>query len=314
MVLHDGRREKLLKPVGIAILCLLQVGILSLLGVGETKHTSGAVVGVDHLIHLSIYTIVAAIEDIRKIEPSLILQLLVDGHLVLRVENIEIAVRRNQAGGKLTGVVQMSLSLLTLLGSNDDDTCHRARTINRSSRTILQNLEAFDIIRVQAGDGRRDQGLRVTGSQVVCTHVGNVLHDNAVHNPKRLGRTIDRCCTTHTDLRSRTKGTTNVLHGYTGSTTLQRAADVGNTIQFSFLCVYSVGSTGKQTSVCFLHTSDNHFLQLRFRTKHHLHVGSGSQCLTFHSHVAKHEFSSVRNIQLKFTVNIRDCTLTGSSS
>ena len=187
MVLHDGRREKLLKPVGIAILRLLQVGILSLLGVGETKHTSGAVVGVDQFIHLSVYTIVAAIEDIRKIEPSLIPQLLVDGHLVLRVENIEIAVRWDQAGSKLTGIVQVSLSLLTLLGSNDDDTCHRARTIYRCSGTILQDLETFDIIRVQSCDGRRNQGLRITRSQVVGTHVGYVLHDNAIHHPERLG-------------------------------------------------------------------------------------------------------------------------------
>ena len=186
MVLHDGRREKLLEPVGIAILSLLEISILRLLIVGKSEHTRSTVVGIDELIHLSIYTIVAAIEDIRKIEPSLIPQLLVDGHLVLRVENIKIVIRWNQTGSKLTGIVQMSLSLLTLLGSNDDDTCHRARTIDRCSGTVLQNLEAFDIIRVQSCDGRRNQSLRVTGSQIICAHIGYILHDNAIHYPKRF--------------------------------------------------------------------------------------------------------------------------------
>ena len=152
VVLHNIGREEFAKPIGIAELSLLQVSVLCLLSILDTKHTTGLIVSCNQFIHLTIDAIVATIQNGRKIQPTFLLHLLIDSHLVLRVQNIEIAIRRNQTSSKLTRIVDMSLTLLTFFGGNNDDTSHRTSTINRSSGTILQNLEAFNIIRVQACD------------------------------------------------------------------------------------------------------------------------------------------------------------------
>ena len=212
VVLHDGRREKLLKPVGVTVFGLLQVGILCLLGVGKSEAASCGVVGIDEFVHLAVHTVVGAVENVGEVEPSLVLQLLVDTHLVLRVEDVEIAVRGNKTGGKLARIVDMGLSGLSFLGSDNDNARHSARTINRSGTTVFQYLETLDVVGVESCNGRTDKGLGIARCQVVGTHVRHVFHDDTINNPEGFAATIDGGSTANTNLRCRTKRTAHVLY------------------------------------------------------------------------------------------------------
>ena len=56
----------------------------------------------------------------------------------------------------------MALAGFTLLRRDDDHARHGARTIDRGGGTVLEDLEALDVVGVQPGDGGGNQGLRVT--------------------------------------------------------------------------------------------------------------------------------------------------------
>ena len=92
MILHDSIREQVLKPVGVAKFCLTQIGVARLLCVGECKLTCARIERIDQFIHVTIHSVVATIEYFGEIEPTAIVQLTIDAHLVLRIEDVEIAV------------------------------------------------------------------------------------------------------------------------------------------------------------------------------------------------------------------------------
>ena len=106
----------------------------------------------------------------------------------------------------------MSLTLLPLLRRHDDHTCHSTCAIDRGSGSILEDLEALDVIRVKPCDSGADEGLGVTRGEVISSYVGDVLHDYTIYHPERLRAPVDRGSTTDTDLRSGAEGTTNVLY------------------------------------------------------------------------------------------------------
>ena len=106
----------------------------------------------------------------------------------------------------------MSLTLLPLLRRHDDHTCHSTCTVDRGSGSILEDLEALDVIGVKPCDSGADEGLGVTGGEVISTYVGDVLHDHTVYHPEWLRAPVDRGSTTDTDLRSGAEGATDVLY------------------------------------------------------------------------------------------------------
>ena len=106
----------------------------------------------------------------------------------------------------------MSLTLLPLLRRHDDHTCHSTCSVDRGSGSVLEDLEALDVIRVKPCDSGADEGLGVTRGKVISTYVGDVLHDHTIYHPEWLRAPVDRGSTTDTDLRSGAEGTTNVLY------------------------------------------------------------------------------------------------------
>ena len=92
VVLHNSVRKQVLKPVGVAKFCLAQIGVARLLCVGQGKLSRARIERVDQFIHMTIHSVVATIEHFGEIEPTAVVQLAIDAHLVLRVEDVEIAV------------------------------------------------------------------------------------------------------------------------------------------------------------------------------------------------------------------------------
>ena len=260
MVLHDGRREELFEPIRVAEFRLLQIGVLRLRGVGQQELAALGVEAVLQFIHLTIHAIVAAVEHIRVVEPSLVAEFAVDAHLLLRVEDVEVAIGGHQARGEFARVVEVRLSLATLLGGHDNHTRHGASTVDRGGRTVFEHLEALDVVGVQAGDGRADERFGVTRGQIVGADVRHVFHDHAVHHPKGLRGTVDRCGTAHTNLGSGTESSAHVLHRHTGCLPFERTTDVGHARKARFADVDLVGRARKEATVRLRHTRGHHDL------------------------------------------------------
>ena len=146
MVMLNTVSEQEVKPVGIAILSLTQVVGDRFRRVRQSKLTGCLVVLTDELIHLAIYTAGRCRGCLGIVEVAFLLQLLIDAHLVLRVHDIECRVAWLQSHRIFTCIVDMGLTRLTFLGRDDDDTCHGTSTIDGSRTTILQDLEALDIV------------------------------------------------------------------------------------------------------------------------------------------------------------------------
>ena len=266
MRVHDRILEKLLEPVRVAVLGLAQVAVARLHGVFKQS-------GIDQRIHLAVNTARRRVGDTRIAQPALVVQLLIDGHLVLRVHDVEIGVGGNHTIRELARIIDMADASTSLFGRNDDHAGHSARTVDRGGRTVLQDIETLDILGVQTRDGGTDQRRGVTRREVLSRNIGDILHNYAVHNPKRLRAAVNRRRTADADLGSGTESTRYVLHRDTGRTAFQTAADIGHTRKFHILGGKAVRRTRKETFVGLGHTRNHDGLDsLLVRNKGNLHV------------------------------------------
>ena len=131
VVVHHRRLEQLAKPVGIAILGIAQIGSLGLRRVGQGKLAGHGIILAQHLVHLAKDTRVGSIGSAGIEQVAFLLQLLIHGHLVLRVHDVEIVVARDESHGELSRIVDVCLTGLTALGGHHNHTCHGTRTIDR---------------------------------------------------------------------------------------------------------------------------------------------------------------------------------------
>ena len=235
MVLRDGVVEQHIKPVCVPVFCLAQIGVACFFRVGQAIRARRRVVGIDEVVHFSIYTAVRGTVGFGQVQVAGTLHFAVNAHLVLRVHDVEVTVAGLHAHGKFTGIADFVVPGASFLGRHHNHTGHGARTVNRCGRTVLQDLETLDVIGVQTGDGRRNQRFGITRRQGIGIHFGHIFHDDAVHHPQRLRAAINRSSTAHTDLGRRTKCTRHVLHGHTGYASFQGTADLGDTVQLGFI-------------------------------------------------------------------------------
>ena len=110
VVLRHVAVEQQVKPVGVAELCLTQVGVLGSKCVRQAKGSCLGVILVHELVHGTIYTRARRVGKTGKAQPSLGLEFLVDTHLLLRVTDVELTVHGFQAIGELASVVDAGLS------------------------------------------------------------------------------------------------------------------------------------------------------------------------------------------------------------
>ena len=157
MVLRDGIAEEQVKPVGVPVFSLSQIGVAGFGGVCKTECAGCLVVAVEQMIHLAIHTTVRGAVGLGKIDDARLLHLLIHSHLLLRVHDVEVIVAWLQAHCELTSIAYLVAALVTFLGCDYNHTRHRARTINRGGRTVLQNLEALDVVGVQSCYRRGDK-------------------------------------------------------------------------------------------------------------------------------------------------------------
>ena len=149
MILRNTITEKQVKPIGILIFSLLEIAIHRLLSISQSKSSRLRIICIHQVIHLAKDATVRSTITLFKREITIVVHLTIYTHLILRIHDIEIAVAWLQTHSEFTSIADTVCTSLTFLGCNNDDTSHGTCTINRGSRTILQNLEAFDIISIQ---------------------------------------------------------------------------------------------------------------------------------------------------------------------
>ena len=261
VVVLDAVREQQVEPVGVAEFGVPQVSGLGFQGIGQGELLGHGIVLAQELVHLSVDTAVLGIGDIRVVQPAFLLQFLVDGHLVLGIHDVEGGVQRLHTERVLTRIGHRAVPGTAFLGGDDDNARHGARTVDGGRGTVLQDFEALDIVGVQAGDGGGNQGVGITGAQVLGIHFNDVFHDDAIHDPQRLGGAVDGGGTADADLRGGTERTGDVLHGDTGYAAFQGTGDIGDTVQFRLFGIHLDGGSGENAAVHRGHTGDDRLLQ-----------------------------------------------------
>ena len=313
MVHRDGIAEQLLEPVGVAHFRLPEVGVDGVVVVGDAEAAVGGVVGVEEVVHLPVDTAGGCTQRAREGEQSVCGHLLVDAHLLLGVHDVELRVARAEPHGVFSGVADAVAAGLALLRRDDDHAAHGARTVDRGGGTVLEDLEALDVVGVQSGDGRGDQRGRITRGEVVGIDFGDVFHDDSVDHPQRLRRTVDGRGTAHTDLRCRTERTRDVLDAHAGGAAFERPAHVGHAVELRLGGVDLRGGTREEAFVLLGHTCHDDLRELVVVVgEAHLHAVLGREGLRDHADVTDYDFLSCRHVQRELSVDVGDGSRRGT--
>ena len=308
VVVLDAVREQQVEPVGVAELGIPQVGRLRFQGVGQGELLRHGIVLAQELVHLTINTAVLGVGDVRVVQPALLFQFLVHGHLVLGIHDVEGAVERLHAERVLTGIGHRAVPGTAFLGGDDDNARHGARTVDGGRGTVLQDFEALDIVGVQTGDRGGDQGVGITGAQVLGIDFNDVFHDHAVHDPQRLGGAVDGGGTADADLRGGTERTGDVLHGDTGYAAFQGTGDIGDTVQFRLFGIHLDGGSGEDAAVHRGHTGDDRLFQhLGVRLQGDADIVPGGNGRIAVTHEGDHEILRALRYLVEDKVTVQVC-------
>src|SRR5690606_23290849 len=124
------------------------------------------IVAIEQLVHFAIHANMPAGEDIGG-ENAFTLQLPPHRHLLCGVHNVIVAVGRLELGAEVACIGNNGLAYTPSLGSDHHYAVHGAGAVQRGGGGVLQDVEAFDIIGVEACNGRAQQGGRITAGQLV---------------------------------------------------------------------------------------------------------------------------------------------------
>ena len=263
--------------------------------------------GRNQLVHLAEHAVLRVGDGFGEVEPSFPLHVHVHRHLILRVHDVEVFVGRDHAVGEFAGVIDGADAGAAALGGDDDHARHGACSVDRSGGTVFEDVEAFDVLGVETGDGRRDERRGVARREVVGVDVDDVLHDDAVNDPQGFRTAVDRRCAAHADLRRRAERAGYVLDGHAGRPAFQTAADVCHTGQFHIVGDQLIGGSREQPLVHFGHTRyHDGFDGLGIGFEFHLDRGCGDVCiLGFVAHVGDLELPLLGNSRKnEFTFDI----------
>ena len=162
MAVLDARAEQFGEPVGVAQLGFPEVGYSARFRILDDVFACGWVVGVHQLGHFVVNSSVGCIDAAGKIEPSLLVHFLIDGHLLLRVHNVEFGIGRHEAYAVFPVVADLGHSRGAFLGCHDYDPGHCPGPVDGGCGTVFENLERFDVIGIEPGYCRTDQGGGIT--------------------------------------------------------------------------------------------------------------------------------------------------------
>ena len=279
VAVHDIVVEQRLEPVRIAVFGRTQIACDRF---GRILHQGGG----DQVVHPAVNAALGTVGRFGEVQPALFAHLFVNGHLILRIHDVEFVVRGDHAVGELTGVVDAADACTAFLGGDDDDARHGACAVDRGGGTVFEDVETFDILGIQACDGRRDQCRGVARRERIGVDVHHVFHNDAVDDPQRFRASEDRRGTADADLGCGTECTGNILDGDAGRTAFEAAADVGHAGKFHVIGDELVGCPGEEALVRLGHTRDHdcfHGLGIGFEL--YTDIGGDGYCPGLITHI-----------------------------
>ena len=193
---------ELLEPVRIAKLRGTQVSGTTCIRIEDAILASNIIIIIDLIVEVAIDPIARSDEDSLVVKALTIGHLIEDGHLVLRVQDIELAVGGNGTVGKLSLISEGVRPLASLTRADGDNPPEGALTIEGGCRSVVDDLEALDITLRETGQSGCDETLSFGRSKVSDVEVLIFLIDHSIDDPQRIVDAFHRCSLTHRDDRS----------------------------------------------------------------------------------------------------------------
>ena len=195
--------------------------------------------------------------------------------------------------------VYLQIALLSLLGSDDDDTIGCTGTIDGCRRSILQHGHALDIRWVDH-----------TEEVAAVTRNTTLLQWHAIEYDKRVVAGVQRGTTTHTDGTTR-RGRTTVRHDlHTRNLTIDQLLWRRNKTLVEVLCLHRSHGTSQVALACSTIT-DNHDIgkRLAIRFEIYLHIIRYSHHLVDISYIRDfHLLGGRRHLKTEVTVKVGNRT------
>ena len=202
MLVTNGVLVKFLEPVRITKLRSTQVSSTTCIGIEHTVLASQVIVIIDAIVEVAIDPILRGDEDSLVVKALTIGHLIEDGHLVLRVQDIELTVGGDGTVGKLSLISEGVRPLPSLTRADGDNPPEGALTIEGGCRSVVDDLEALDVALRETRQSSSDEALSFGRSKVRYVEVLILLIDHSIDDPQRIVDAFHRCSLTHRDDRS----------------------------------------------------------------------------------------------------------------
>ena len=195
MLVLDAVLEELLEPVRIAVLSCTEVIVTACFCILDAVLT--VVVVVHILIHIAVDTPVPRGSHPVRDHALTIVHFLEDSHLILRVEDIVLAVRRYLTVGQLRLIGEAIDPLIGAARLDGDNPPEGALTIESGSRSIGDDAEALDVLLRKPWKRSSDDALRIGRVQVSDIEILVLLVDDTIDDPQRIIGTLNGSSLTH---------------------------------------------------------------------------------------------------------------------
>ena len=202
MLVTNGVLEEFLKPVRITKLSSTEVSSTTCIGIEHTILASQVIVIIDAIVEVAIDPILRGDEDSLVVKALTVGHLIEDGHLVLRVQDIELTVGGDGTVGKLGLISEGVRPLPSLTRADGDNPPEGALTIEGGCRSVVDDLEALDVALRETRQSSCDETLSFGRSKVRYVEVLILLIDHSIDDPQGIVDAFHRCSLTHRDDRS----------------------------------------------------------------------------------------------------------------
>ena len=198
----DAVLEEFLEPVRITKLSSTEVSGTTCIRIEDAILASNIIIVIDLIVEVAVDPIARGDEDSLVVKTLTVGHLIEDGHLVLRVQDIELTVGGDGTISKLSLISEGVRPLPSLTRADGDNPSEGALTIEGGCRSIVDDLEALDVTLRETGQSGCDETLSFGRSKVSDVEVLIFLVDHSIDDPQRIVDAFHRCSLTHRDDRS----------------------------------------------------------------------------------------------------------------
>ena len=210
-------------------------------------------------------------------------------HILLGIQHLWHAI---YVSPTYVGIVRyLNLALLTLLGSNKDNTIGCGRTVDGTGCSILQNVDTLDVGRVQVVD-------------ITCYTINNIKRSSVAVGTG----------TTDRNLKAITRLTGSRLNVYTRSLALQGAQHLSGIHLLNIITLHLDGRTGNELLLLNTITYDNNLFESLVVCLHcdvKIRLITYNDFLLLVTDISNNNSSTRLHVQYEVTIQVGNSTISG---